>query len=297
MPKPEFILFEVLAILIFLVCLGHAIRRGKSRVLELLASLVYGVFLEWMTIQQVQAYSYGRFFIMFDGAPFCIGLGWAIIIYSAMEFTDKMNMPVAARPFLAGFLALNIDAGMDAVAIRLGFWNWVIPLDMQWFGVPYGNFWAWFVVVTSFSGFIYIFRSYGWQLAERGWKRLAYPLLSLAGSIIVLAFSNWFFVSLFGKSDFGSTMAMVGLLLCGAIVVYLSKPAFIPSDKINWVSLSVPLVFHTFFVIFGFSKGYFMEHPLLGVVGVSMGAVGIGIHLYPWYLTRKSVIRMKPPTN
>ncbi len=257
MPKPEFILFEVLAILVFLFCLRHAIHQGRNRVLELLVSLVYGVFLEWMTIQQVQAYSYGRFFIMFDGAPLCIGLGWAIIIYSAMEFSDKMNMPVAARAFLAGFLALNIDAGMDAVAIRLGFWNWVIPLDMQWFGVPYANFWAWFVVVTSFSGFLYIFRSYGWNLAGSVWKPLTYPILSLVASIIVLAFSNWFFVTLFGRSDFGSTMAMLGLLLCGAVIVYLARPAFIPSFDINWTSLSVPLVFHTFFVFLRFLERLF----------------------------------------
>ena len=288
MPALEFLIFEILAYLVFAACAWHAARQGRMRLLELLVSLVYGVFLEWMTIQQVHAYSYGHFLVMFDGAPLCIGVGWAIIIYSAMEFADAMRMPVSACPFLAGFLALNIDAGMDVVAIRLGFWNWVIPLDMQWFGVPYGNFWAWFIVVTSFSGFLYLFRSLGWNVSKRILKRWGYPLISLVGSILVLAFSNWFFVTLFGRSDFGSTMAFLALLVAGAVVLYLSRPAFVPSARINWVSLAVPLVFHTYFVLLGFIKGYFIAIPLLAVVGVLMWAIGIGLHLYPWYLRRSS---------
>ena len=56
-----------------------------------------------------------------------------------------------ARPLLDGLLALNIDLALDAVAIRLGFWDWGQGFSFQYFGVPYANFWAWFWVVTSFS--------------------------------------------------------------------------------------------------------------------------------------------------
>lgn len=289
MPKPEFIIFEILAILVFTACAWHASRQGKTRVLELFVSLVYGVLLEWMTMQQIAAYHYGRFFIMFDGAPLCIGLGWAIIIYSSMEFVKNLRMPDFGRPFLVGLLALNIDAGMDAVAIRLGFWNWVIPLDMQWFGVPYGNFWAWFIVVTSFSGFLYWFRGLQWHTSTRFFKRWGYPVLSLIASIAVLAFSNWFFVSLFGSSDFGSTMAMLVLVLVGFTVIYLSRPELIPSKRLDWVALSVPLIFHVFFVTLGFWKGYFIEIPLLAVVGVLMLFSGVGLHVYPWFIGRDKV--------
>ena len=288
-PEPEFIIFEILAILVFIACAWNASRQGKTRMMELFVSLVYGVFLEWMTMQQIAAYHYGRFFIMFDGAPLCIGLGWAIIIYSSMEFVKNLRMPDFGRPFLVGLLALNIDAGMDAVAIRLGFWNWVIPLDMQWFGVPYGNFWAWFIVVTSFSGFLYWFRGLKWHTSPRFFKRWGYPVLSLIASIAVLAFSNWFFVSLFGRSDFGSTMAMLVLLLVGFTVIYLSRPELIPSKRLDWVVLSVPLIFHLFFVILGFMKGYFIEIPLLAVVGVLMLVSGVGLHLYPWFIGRGKV--------
>ena len=40
---------------------------------------------------------------------------------------------------------------MDAVAIRLGMWDWGLGFTQQYFGVPYVNFWAWFWVVFSFS--------------------------------------------------------------------------------------------------------------------------------------------------
>ena len=31
---------------------------------------------------------------------------------------------------------------MDALAIRLGFWDWGGGLEVGYFGVPYANFWA-----------------------------------------------------------------------------------------------------------------------------------------------------------
>ena len=116
MPETVFLTFELLTLLLFAACLWHAARQGKTRVLELLASLVYGVSLEWMTLRQLEAYHYGQFLVMIDGAPLCIGLGWAVILYSSMEFVKQLDMPLFAQPFLVGLLALNIDAAMDAVA-------------------------------------------------------------------------------------------------------------------------------------------------------------------------------------
>ncbi len=102
---------------LFVACLAS----GKFTCFELITSLVYGVFLEWMTIKQLSAYAYGHFLVMFDGAPLAVGVGWAVIIYSGMEFVKQLNMPAVARPFLVGFMALNIDVAMDAIAIRQGF--------------------------------------------------------------------------------------------------------------------------------------------------------------------------------
>ena len=282
MPEPAFITFEILTYLMFAACLWHAARQGKTRVFELVASLVYGVLLEWLTIQQIEAYHYGKFLVIFDGAPLCIGLGWAVIIYSGMEFVKNIAMPDFARPFLVGLLALNLDAGMDAVAIRLGFWNWVIPLDMQWFGVPYGNFWAWYIVVTSYSGLIYWFRAKGWHTARQALKNWVYAPLALIGSIVILLASNYSFVTLLGRSDLGTALAMVMLLLLGAIVIFVTRPAFIPLKKIDWVVFGVPLVFHLLFNLFAIIDGIYYRQPILAVIGLLMFIVGMAVHLWPF---------------
>lgn len=283
MPEPVFILFEALTLLLFVACAWHAARQGRYRVLELFASLVFGVFLEWMTLRQLEAYHYGRFLLMVDGAPICIGLGWAVIIYSGMEFTKNLEMPDFARPFLVGLLALNIDLAMDAVAIRLGFWNWVIPLDIQWFGVPYGNFWAWFIVATSYSGMVYLLRARGWHTARQSWRVWLYPLIAIAGATLILVATNYAFATLFGQSDIGSALAMVLLIYLGVVVVFVSRPKCIPAERLDWVAFSVPLLFHLFFTIVGFTSGIYMRQTILAVIGLFMFAAGMYIHLWPWY--------------
>jgi hypothetical protein len=285
MPQPPFLIFEALTTALFLACLWHAARQERSKVLELFFMLGYGVLLEWMTIQQLKAYQYGHFLLMIDGAPLCIGMGWAVIIYSGMEFNTYLQMPDFARPFLVGFLALNLDLAVDAVAIRLGFWHWVIPLDSQWFGVPWGNFWAWYIVVTSYSGLLYAFRG-GWQHSPHAWRRWSYPLLALVGSVAILAAVNWVFVNVFSQTELVSAMSMSLLLLAGLVVLYVSRPKFLSAPRVDGVLFAVPLVFHLFFNFYGFSAGYYAQFPTLAVVGLLMLALGLGMHLWPWWRRR-----------
>jgi hypothetical protein len=282
MIKAAFVIFEILTISLFLACFWHAFKQKNNKVLELIFALVFGVLLEWMTIQQLAAYHYGEFFLMLDGAPICIGLGWAVIIYSGMEFVKYLNMPDYARPFLVGMLALNLDLAMDAIAIRLGFWNWVIPLDWQWFGVPWGNFWAWYIVVVSYSGFLYWFRHLQKQ-KKSPWLRWTYPLFSLLGSVVILAVTNYIFANVFSKTELVSAMSMLLIILSGGVILYIVKPQFKPNAFTDPVILSIPLTFHLFFTIFGFVGGFYTQIPILAVVGLSMFAVGLGVHLWPWW--------------
>ncbi len=145
--NPIYLLFEFITYALFVACLWHAARQhGRHRVLELVFTLLYGVLLEWLTIRQLAAYRYGQFLIMIDDAPLVIGMGWAVIIYSAMEFTSRLRMPDMARPLFDALLALNIDLSMDAIAIRLmdgvtpgqGMWHWgaITTQNAEWFGVP-----------------------------------------------------------------------------------------------------------------------------------------------------------------
>ncbi|GAC1543632.1 MAG: hypothetical protein NVS2B7_17480 [Herpetosiphon sp.] len=150
MPSPGFISFEVGVYLLGILCLRHAWQRGWSLISELVAGMLYGVLLEYATIQAFHSYTYGRFLVMIGGAvPLCIGVSWGIIIYTAMVTSDLRVRSWQVRPWVDALLALLIDLSMDAVAIRLGFWAWGMP--GPWFGVPLGNFYGWFIVVVSFS--------------------------------------------------------------------------------------------------------------------------------------------------
>ncbi|MBI5715761.1 MAG: carotenoid biosynthesis protein, partial [Chloroflexi bacterium] len=146
MPNLYFILFEFIVYILFLICLRHAWRIGAHKVLQLAAGALFGVLLELATIRQLNAYQYGQFLIMVLDVPLCIGVAWGSIIYSAMLFSDATTLSYWERPVLDGLLALNIDLAMDAIAIRLGMWDWGRGLSFQYFGVPYANFWAWFWV-------------------------------------------------------------------------------------------------------------------------------------------------------
>src|SRR5215216_557927 len=150
MPNAAFLLVEAGAYILAIGCLRHAWARGRSRLLGLVAGMIYGVLLEYGAIVTFHAYVYGHFLIMFFGAvPLCIGVSWGMIIYTAMETSDRFALPWYLRPIVDAVLALTIDLSMDAIAIRLGFWTWNVA--GPWFGVPLGNFYAWFIVVFGFS--------------------------------------------------------------------------------------------------------------------------------------------------
>ena len=273
--------------LLFLACLWHARRQGASRVLELMTSVVYGIVLEWMTIKQLSAYSYGHFLIMFDGAPLAVGLGWAVIIYSGMEFVKQLKISSVARPFLVGFMALNIDVAMDAIAIRLGFWTWAIPLDAQWFGVPWGNFWAWYIVVTSFSGLIYWMQTAGWRSAASPLKRWGYAPLAFVGSLAILAATNALFAYEIGRDNISGLISMGLLLQVGALIVIIFRPSVQSGTKLDPVAFAVPLVFHIYFNVMGFIKGFYAAIPVLGYIGMLMLLAGLFAHLYPVWKARR----------
>jgi hypothetical protein len=281
MVQPAFLIFEALTILLFAACLWHAARQEGAKVLELFSMLGYGIFLEWMTLRQLDAYQYGHFWVMLDDTPVCIGLGWAVIIYTGMEFVRSIRIPDFARPFLVGYLALHLDLAIDVIAIRLGFWHWAIPLNSQWFGVPWANFWAWYIVVTSFSGLLYYLRRQGWHVSRRGWQRWSYPGLALLGSVVILALANLTFAGVFAQTGLLGAMSMILLLLPGGIGLYVTRPQRIPARPVDWVLFAVPLSFHLFFNAYGFLGGYYQQTPVLAVAGLAMLALGLGLHLWP----------------
>ncbi|MFO7807605.1 MAG: carotenoid biosynthesis protein [Candidatus Moraniibacteriota bacterium] len=127
-------------------------KRDSFKIMELFAGGVFGMLLEIGNIAMSDSYHYSEdFLISMGGVPIAIGLGWSVIIFSAMRISDSYAVRERNRIWMDGLCVLILDLAIDAVAIRLGFWGWTINYNQEWFGVPYENLIAWIFVGVSFS--------------------------------------------------------------------------------------------------------------------------------------------------
>jgi hypothetical protein len=272
-PPLTFIAFELVVLALFGACLAHAWRTGPTRVWALVAGALFGVLLEWATIQQLRAYSYGRFMLMWGEVPIAIGLAWGTIIYTARLTSDATSLPGWARPVFDGLLGLNLDLAMDALAIRLGFWDWGGGLEVGYFGVPYANFWAWFWVVFFFSA--------GWRLMERWrhpWAPWAAPIGAIVVGVIGVLATNRFIVS--GVQGDGYLLS-IGFVIGAAIGVVAALRPQLHVHPTPWVAIVVPFVYHAFYLVLGLVTGVILQPPFLLGVSLAMIVVSLGLHL-PW---------------
>lgn len=270
MPNIYFVLFELIIYIQFALCLHHAWKHGTANILRLLAGILFGVSLELATIRQLNAYEYGQFLIMVLDVPLCIGVAWGCILYSVMEFSDASSLPYWTRPVLDGLLALNIDLALDAVAIRFGFWDWGRGLEMQYFGVPYANFWAWFWVIFFFSlGYRIFARRTDWV---RTWIA---PLLGFIIGLAGVLGTNALIV--FGVPEGYRNIIIFTALTIALIVVLALRPKFyikpVPS-LVFWV----PFLTHAYTLIVGVISGHILNPPFLLWMGIVMFAIALYLH-------------------
>jgi hypothetical protein len=270
MPSVYFSLFELIIYIQLALCLHHAWKHGTANLLRLFAGMLFGVLLELATIRQLNAYEYGRFFIMVLDVPMCIGVAWSCILYSAMEFSDASNLPYWTRPILDGLLALNIDLALDAVAIRFGFWDWGQGLNFQYFGVPYANFWAWFWVIFFFSlGYRLFARRNDWIGT---WVS---PLLGLVIGLAGVLGTNAFIVFVVPPS-YQASLVAITLLIALVITIALRPKLYVttPPALVFWI----PFLTHMYVLIAGLLASIILQPPFLLVVGVMMIFISFYLH-------------------
>ncbi len=80
MPNIYFLSFEIVVSILFLLCFVQARKAGLLQVWQLIAGALFGLLLEWATIQQLQAYEYGRFTLMLGEVPVMVGVAWGVIV-------------------------------------------------------------------------------------------------------------------------------------------------------------------------------------------------------------------------
>ncbi len=265
MPGFYFLLFELIIYLQFVLCILHAWKHGSASMVRLFSGILFGLLLELGTIRELNAYHYGRFLIMILDVPLCIAVAWGNIIYSVMEFSDATNLPRWARPLLDGLLGLNIDLALDAVAIRLGFWDWGAGLRFQYFGVPYANFLAWFWVVASFS--------FGCRLLahRKHWSStwLAGPVGILVGLTVVLL-TNAFMAFILPPHYHFLPAILVPVL--ATLFIASQSPRF-HIRAVASLSFFVPLTTLLYVLGAGFASGIFRDVRELFFMDMAMLAV------------------------
>ena len=270
MPSYYLISMEIIVGVLLIMCLRHAWRAGPEHVLRLAAGVLFGVLLELATIYQLSAYSYGTFLLMISDVPLAVGIGWGIIIYSAKLFSDATNLPETIRPLLDGLLALNIDLAMDAIAIRLGMWDWGQGLHFQFFGVPYANFWAWFWVVVSFSASMRLLTSQ----ARGVWRWLA-PFGALILGLVSVLCANAFIVYVVPRQFYELT---VGFPLASTLLVVLLHRPKLAGRPPDTPAFWVPFGFHAYFLAAGLLSGTILDPPVLLAVSVIMFLISLYVH-------------------
>jgi len=279
MPKAAFLLVEISVYVLAISCLRHAWAHGSSRLVGLVAGMIYGVLIEYGAILTFHAYRYGHFLIMLFGAvPFCIGVSWGMIIYTAMETSDRFALPWYLRPIVDALLALTIDLSMDAIAIRLGLWTW--GQAGPWFGVPLGNFYAWFIVVFGFSLLLRLGRlwSLGGSLALLA--DIAVATLAILLSVVGLSTLLRPYYALIAQG--ASAWLIISVLLGGSALLAIWAARRTRRDQpLDLVLLSVPVFFHVFAFGALLASGMYRQVPALIAVSALMFGFGLLLHLWP----------------
>ncbi|THB77192.1 MAG: carotenoid biosynthesis protein [Desulfobulbaceae bacterium] len=267
----QFIFFDTAICIVLLLFLRDAYKRGHNYFYLLIAGVFYGLFLEWATIEQLSTYHYSeRFIISFQGVPISIGMAWGLIIYSVMLFSDSSSLPGIFRPFLDGLVALNIDFGIDVIAIRMDMWHWGIGLEDEFFGVRYGNFWAWFWVVVSFSATYRMLLVYD---RARKWSWLP-AIGAIMGGLYGVVLTNHYIQSVF-ESRYELTILVTGLLALA--IVAMNRPRFYLHDKLPLIHI-VLIGSHFFFFLLGLLTGALFNPPLLLLVWSVSTLLAVAMH-------------------
>lgn len=242
-------LVEIALVAIFLLTCRHAARRGRRRLLELLSAALYGLLLEEGDILIFGSYHYSPHFLLAIGhvpIAIAIALAWAVIIYSCMRISDAYRLSPRLAPFADAIWAIALDFAFDAVAIRVGLWQWNIPLDAGYFGVPAGNFYAWLMVALSFSAVTRWLRS---RPPQADWWQLAAPLAAYAGLLLGLGPYLLLKVAFFPAPGGGLPIFAAAALACAAVAAYgLARRGWPQPSPPDWWPLLARLAFHLYFL-------------------------------------------------
>jgi len=285
--------------------------KNKELCETLVLAILYGLILEIMNVHNSGTYLYGKeFLLQVYNIPLAIGIGWAIIYYVAEKSVENYKLRWWQIPFFMAIIALSIDLAIDAVAIRLGFWKWLIPLDQEWFGVPYDNLFGWLAVVWTFVFFINLSKQNFWN--KNISKIIKYSAIIIAPYILafqiisftILAaivsgiFSLSEVMNLFYNHDYSYAYypevqivkAYFLWIIVFVLISYLIAEIYKNRDKvvvkIDVFSLAIIIFLHSFFLISIFIKGLYIQYPIFVLISVLSLVFHIIVTILPFFISK-----------
>jgi uncharacterized membrane protein len=266
---------EIVALLLFGGALYQEWKQSRRAALLLAVACVYGIVLEILNMHVFRTYHYHGDFIRVLGAPLVIGPLWALVLISSMRLSDGLGIAPWARPLSDGALCVLVDLGMDAVAIRLKYWTWNIPLHEGFYGVPASNLFAWICVGLCFSA-----------CARLAWRRGGVvPLLLVAPAAYVLLFIlflvNGVFQSVAGLRTEAEKLPVVWVTLFVCVVcmtLFRSARHVERRPAIGVYGLSRAAV-HGYFLSVYVGLGFYREIPSLLAIAFIAAVLEIVVHV------------------
>ena len=320
----------------FAITAVRAWRHSRARLIELVTAFIFGLLLEQGDIFLFGTYRYDPNWVLLGDVPVAIALTWALIIAGAMNITDALGIRDVGTeeggkrreergtfdvqretssglrdglrwlvrglpaPMADAVWAILLDLAIDAVAIRLGLWTWTIRADEGWFGVPWGNFFAWLFVAFWFSFFTRIVRARQVGGTAQGWSRQwLVPFLAFGGLIATLvpfvAIENTSALPFIPDTAqvYNNSVWIIFALTLGVFVgvtwwALLQKRA--ARERADHWLLVMRLVIHLLFLAALVFTGISASAPTLLVVALVMLAVEIGL-MWHWRNELRNVLR------
>lgn len=285
-------LIQLGVLITFLITAVRAAQQSGAQFVELLTAVLFGLLLEQGDILIFKTYRYNSNWLLLGDVPLAIALTWAMIIVGAMNLSDALGLPDAqawrrerglgglgrwialacVAPMADAIWAILLDLSLDAVAIRMGLWSWTIRLDQGWFGVPWGNFFAWLFVAFWFSFFTRLVRAHT-QIRPRlqVWWQLAVPFFSFAGLVGVLvpfvALESTLAVNY--RSDVWIIFVAGLLVFAGVTFSALRTRQRIDRTPADHWLLTVRLTIHAIFLSAIIVTGLIVQLPVLLLVALA----------------------------
>ncbi len=216
-------------------------------------------------------------------------------MYTARLFSDGLGLSLWAAAAFDTLLAINIDLSMDTVAYRLHMWTWdwngtgLNPLTAGWFGIPWGNFFGWQVVVFFYSGFSRdLEKKFLRGDAARFYRYILTTLLALLCAQVVLygfeAYIEGFLTRFLGINSIGRFLLFLGIQLGLAGRGWRKRGRGEAIPAVAWL---VPGWFHLYFFCCLFLAGFYTENRWMTLAASINLLIGIVIHVWPVWQGRR----------